>query len=115
MRSRYTGFVAASQPFAGCCKHAKSIRVRSVGNTHLKLAIVLFALFSCVPASAQTPSASDAVALEQQGKLTEAEKDWRLVLQHNPQDAAAQASLGVVLSRQGKYAEAVPAYQKALR
>jgi predicted Zn-dependent protease len=31
----------------------------------------------------------------------------------NPQDAAAQASLGVVLPRPGKYAEALSACQKA--
>src|SRR5271156_910293 len=103
MRSRYTGFVTPSEAFVGCCKEAKSIRVRSVGYTNLRRAIVLFALFSCAPAGAQTPSPSAALALEQQGKLTEAEKSWRSIVQQNPQDAAAQASLGVVLSRQGKY------------
>jgi tetratricopeptide (TPR) repeat protein len=79
-----------------------------------KLGCVAFVLFSTVPVNAQTPTPSDALALEQQGKLTEAEEAWRLVAQQNPQDAAAFASLGLVLSKQGKYEQAVPAYRKAI-
>jgi tetratricopeptide (TPR) repeat protein len=82
--------------------------------TSVKLAIALPALLLCVPAGAQTPGASDALALQQQGRLGEAEQAWRVVVQRNPQDAAAQASLGVVLSREGKYAEAIPTYKQAL-
>src|SRR2546423_10856184 len=67
-----------------------------------------------MPGWAQAPNSSDAMALEQQGKLIEAEQNWRLVVRQNPRDAAAYASLGLVLSKEGKYAEAVPAYRKAL-
>ena len=47
----------------------------------------------------------NAIALEQQGK-SEAAQVWRAVTARNPTDAAAFASLGVVLSKQQKYPEA---------
>src|SRR5215813_7417097 len=73
----------------------------------------LVALLLSVLAHAQaTPS--EAMALEQQGRLAEAAKAWRAVTAQNPRDAAAFASLGVVLSKQRKYDEAVVAYRKAL-
>jgi tetratricopeptide (TPR) repeat protein len=87
-----------------------------VGHTQIKLLGMFLALFSCQRADAGTQTARphDAFALEDEGKLAEAEKNWRLVVQQNPRDAAAHASLGLVLSKQGKYAEAVAAYRKAL-
>src|SRR6266700_1754386 len=39
---------------------------------------------------------------------------WRAVVAHNPNDAGALASLGVVLSKEQKYPEAATAYRKAL-
>ena len=78
---------------------------------------LLFCLFSvlCAPLlHAQAPSPSEAQALEQQGKLPEAEQAWRQITQADPQDAAAFANLGVVLSKQGKYDQAVAAYKKAI-
>ena len=79
-----------------------------------KLGCLAFVLLSTALANAQAPTPSEAQALEQQGKLPEAEKSWRQITQANPQDAAAFASLGLVLSRQGKYEQAVPAYRKAM-
>jgi tetratricopeptide (TPR) repeat protein len=79
-----------------------------------KLSCIVF-LFSADLANAQTSTPSEAQALEQQGKLSEAEKAWRQVTQANPQDTAAFASLGLVLSRQEKYEQAVPAYKKRSR
>lgn len=84
------------------------------------LGCVASLLFSAVLATAQTtqrlPTAtpSEALALEQQGKLAEAEKTWRQITQANPHDAAAFASLGLVLSKQGKYEQAVSAYREAI-
>src|SRR5580704_12435544 len=63
-------------------------------------------------ANAQTPA--DAIALDQEGKLPEAVQAWRAVIQKNPNDAAALASLGVVLSKEQKYKEAAFAYKKAI-
>src|SRR5271165_3517402 len=60
----------------------------------------------------QTPA--DAISLEGQGKLAEAADAWRVVIARNPDDAPAFASLGVVLSKQQRYAEAAVAYKKAL-
>ena len=70
---------------------------------------------ACVKfATAQAPGPADAVALEQQGKLPEAAQAWRVVVRRNPHDAAAFASLGLVLSREEKFEEAVSAYHKAI-
>src|SRR5271165_4488664 len=79
-----------------------------------KLFCLFAALLSPFFASAQAPTPSQAMALEQQGKLAEAAGAWQAITQHSPQDAAAFASWGVVLSKQGKYQEAVQAYEKAL-
>src|SRR6266481_857265 len=70
-----------------------------------KLGCIAVALFSGLLANAQIPTPDQAVALEQQGKLAEAEKNWRQITQADPRDAAAFASLGLVLSKQGKYGQ----------
>src|ERR1700687_4000166 len=75
---------------------------------------LLLLLSPAVTLIAQVPTPEAAIALEQQGNLPEAEKTWRIVVQKNPRDAAAFASLGLVLSKQGKYDQAAPAYGKAL-
>src|SRR5260370_26135853 len=79
-----------------------------------KLLCLFAALLSPCVAGGQTPTPSQALALEQQGKLPEAAQAWQAITRQSPQDAAAFASLGLVLSKQGKYQEAVPAYKKAL-
>lgn len=76
--------------------------------------LLAVSLFLAAPLSAQTANPSEAIALQQAGKLPEAEQAWRQVVQQNPRDSAAFASLGVVLSRQEKYPEAASAYRKAL-
>jgi tetratricopeptide (TPR) repeat protein len=55
-----------------------------------------------------------ALALEQQGKNTEAEAAWRLVLKAHPSGAEPYAHLGLLEARQEHYKEAVPLYRKAL-
>jgi tetratricopeptide (TPR) repeat protein len=78
------------------------------------LLIAWFAVLLPFCGQAQSVGPSEAMALEQQGKLEEAARAWLAVTQHNPRDAGAFASLGVVLSRLQKYAEAVPVYKRAL-
>ena len=56
-----------------------------------------------------------AVALQQQGKLSEAADEYRAVLKHKPDYVEAQANLGVVLARLGKYEEAIQAYEAAYK
>ena len=76
--------------------------------------LVAMAWLATFFAQAQAPSPADAMALEQQGKLPEAALAWKAITAHDPGDARAFASLGVVLARQEKYAEAAAAYRKAL-
>ena len=75
--------------------------------------LLLLTLALLLPLDVLAQSPAQAQALEQQGKLDEAAHVWQDVVQQNPRDAAAFASLGVVLSKQQKYAEAAAAYKKA--
>src|ERR1700730_7612166 len=70
-------------------------------------------VLACVPLQAQSPDASDAASPEQRSQLAEAEKSGRFAVRQHPADALAHASLGFILSREGKYAEAASAYKKA--
>ena len=81
---------------------------------HWKFLLVILALCSSKLALAQSVDPADAQRLEQQGKLAEAAQAWRAITRQNPNDAAAFASLGAVLSKQQKYAEAASVYRQAL-
>lgn len=82
---------------------------------HRTLIPAFFALALAAHAAQPAPGASQAIALEQQGRYADAAEAWRALTQHDPKDAAAFASLGLDLARLGKYPEAVTAYRKALR
>src|SRR5208337_1275800 len=82
--------------------------------TNWKTGCLLASLLSASLLSAQTPTPSDAQALERQGRLSDASEAWKAITSHNPRDAAAFASWGVVLSKQENYQEAASAYRKAL-
>src|SRR5271156_6249382 len=80
-----------------------------------RIATLLLALTLLGPSLlAQAPTPEAAIALQQQGHLPEAESAWKAWLNLHPKDAQALASLGVVLSREEKYAEAAAAYRNAL-
>jgi tetratricopeptide (TPR) repeat protein len=55
-----------------------------------------------------------ALALEQEGKVAEAEAGWRSLLSGQPNDAEAYAQLGLLEARQEHYKEAIVLYRKAL-
>ena len=80
---------------------------------------LLFAIIITLLPAPQAPDLAtqfqEAVALQQQGKFTEAAAAYRTLLKRNPAYVEAQANLGVVLARLGKYDEAVIAYQRALK
>jgi tetratricopeptide (TPR) repeat protein len=83
-------------------------------------AIAVFALPSNQVASPQSSRPSDpqrqsALALEQQGKNTEAEAAWRAYLKLHPATPEPYAHLGLLEARQGHNKEAVPLYRKALK
>src|SRR5882724_412192 len=79
-----------------------------------KIALVVLVLAAPLPLCSQTHTPAEAIALEQQGKYADAAQAWKAVTQENPRDAAAFASLGVVLSREQKYSEAAVAYEQAI-
>ena len=65
--------------------------------------------------SATPPNERDAAfALEQQGKIPEAETAWHSILAAHPNNAEACAHLGFLEARQEHYRQAVPLYRKAL-
>src|SRR5215469_15664341 len=94
--------------------------MRSRNNGAGQVKILLTELLLCLslvamsPGATQTPSAAEAMALEQQGKLAEAADTWRAITRLHPKDAGAFASLGVVLSREQRYDQAAKAYRAAL-
>ena len=65
-------------------------------------------------ARAQDPNRQAALALQQQGKITEAEAAWRVYQKSHPSDPEPFAQLGLLEARQGNYKDAVPLYRKAL-
>src|SRR5438067_7041896 len=84
-----------------------SLMMPSISRLARSLILILLAVGQAL---AQAPTPADAIALEQQGKLREAAQAWRAATERNPNDAGAFASLGVVLSKEQKYAEAAAAY-----
>lgn len=94
-------------------KKRKRKLVKPVVQINLALAFFLStSLF------AQSAAAGDlrqsALALEQQGKITESEQAWHAFLKTHPNDAEPYAHLGLLEARQEHYKEAVPFYRKAL-
>jgi len=77
------------------------------------VAFPLVILCSSVCVRSQAGSPSDAIALEREGKYAEAARVWREIIKSRPKDAGAFASLGIDLSKEKKYPEAVSAYETA--
>jgi tetratricopeptide (TPR) repeat protein len=73
---------------------------------------LLAALIQSPPLYAQTPS--DAQQLESRGDWKGAEEIWRQLLKQNTTDYRLWASLGIALSHQDRFADALTAYRKAL-
>jgi tetratricopeptide (TPR) repeat protein len=55
-----------------------------------------------------------AIQLEQQGKYTDSQTEWRRYLKDHPENAEAYANLALLEARQEHYKEAVPLYRKAM-
>jgi tetratricopeptide (TPR) repeat protein len=66
------------------------------------------------PAGQQDQQRQQAFALEQQGRMADAEAAWQGIVKLHPSDAEAYAHLGFLEARQEHYKEAVPLYRKAL-
>jgi tetratricopeptide (TPR) repeat protein len=81
----------------------------------LAITLALAAAHSAGQAAAGAESQrQSALALEQQGKSSEAESAWRLYLKAHPSNPEPYAHLGLLEARQEHYKEAVPFYRKAL-
>ena len=68
-------------------------------------------------ATGKRPAASakqSALALEQQGKIAEAEAAWKAFSKTHPADPEPYGHIGLLESRQQHYKDAVPFYRKAL-
>jgi tetratricopeptide (TPR) repeat protein len=81
------------------------------------LLAVMLALTPSAIAAQSAPASNErdaAFALEQQGKISEAETAWRSILAARPDNAEALAHLGFLEARQEHYRQAVPFYRKAL-
>lgn len=94
-------------------------RLRVVRSYRSGISISILLAVSLYTSLAQTaaeldPQREAALALEQQGKLPEAEEAWRGLLKAHPGNAEAYANLGLLEARQERYAEAVPLYRKAM-
>lgn len=88
--------------------------MKPVVQTNLVLALFLGTAGLFAQSSAPTDLRQSALALEQQGKITESEEAWRSFLKTHAADAEPYAHLGLLEARQQHYNEAVPLYRKAL-
>lgn len=89
--------------------------MRVLSRLGLCLALIL-GLQSCwgQSATANTDHRQAAIQLQQAEHYSEAESEWRIYLKSHPQNAEAYANLGLMASRQERYADAIPLYKKAL-
>ena len=84
----------------------------------LKAVLILFLCVASAVAQTAGPAGDlrqSAMALEQQGKIAEAEEAWRAFSKTHPADPEPYAHLGLLEARQDRYSEAIPLYRKALR
>ena len=86
--------------------------VMFIGVSWLTTVPILASLGQRVPARESRRQL--ALALEQEGKVAEAEAEWRMLLSSQPNDAEAYAHLGLLEARQAHYKEAIVLYHKAL-
>jgi len=66
------------------------------------------------PTRIPDPQRQAALALEQQGKIPQAEAAWQTLQKAHPTSPEPYAHLGLLQARQERYKEAVPLYRKAL-
>ncbi len=80
-----------------------------------RIAVLPLLVFS---AAAQGPTPQlllkQAVEEQQSGRLDEAVRDYRVLLDRYPQIAQVRSNLGAALAAQGKYADAIAEYKRAL-
>src|SRR5215469_13530725 len=86
----------------------------------IRKAIILCIAISAVPLYCQTAPGSagalrqNALALEQQGSIAEAEQAWRAYSKSNPLNPEPYAHLGLLEAHEGRLTDAIGLYRKAL-
>jgi tetratricopeptide (TPR) repeat protein len=86
----------------------------------LRRVIIVCLAVSAVPSYCQAAPGSaaamrqKALGLEQQGSIAEAEQAWRAYSQSNPANPEPYAHLGLLEAREGRLADAIGSYRKAL-
>jgi len=78
------------------------------------ISLMLFMATYIAPALAQSDRRASAIALEQQGKTTEAEAAWQALAKAYPANPEPLAHIGLLEARQEHYTEAIRSYRKAL-
>lgn len=82
-----------------------------------RLALAVFCAGICSAQSTQSPQdlLKEAMAFQKAGRLDAAIRDYRLLLDQYPNIAEIRSNLGTALAGEGRYAEAIAEYEKALR
>ncbi len=80
----------------------------------LLVSLFLVLLLTLSSTAQQDSSRQAALALERQGKNSEAEAAWQAVLKSHPSNSEAYAHLGLLEARQDHFTDAVRFYRKAL-
>lgn len=90
-------------------------KLRAAGILKM-LGATLFMSAICLgqPSPAAAGQLQTALALEQEGKIEEAQAAWKSLLITQPNSAEAYAHLALLEARQEHYQEAIPHYRKAL-
>jgi tetratricopeptide (TPR) repeat protein len=94
-------------------QEGKRVRSSSHFSVGLCLAVASLACFAQA-GLVQVPTRQNALALEQQGHLDEAQAVWRAIAKDHPSDPEPFGHIGLLEARKGNYKEAVPYYRKAL-
>jgi tetratricopeptide (TPR) repeat protein len=81
-----------------------------------RLALALLCAGACGAQSAQSPQEllKEAISLQQAGKLDDAIRDYRLLLDKYPDIPQLRSNLGTALAGEGRYTEAIAEYKRAL-
>lgn len=83
-------------------------------DSRIFLGVALLAAHGALRAAAQDDPAQHALSLQRQGKIVEAEAEWKELARQHPASPEPLAELGLLEARQEHYAEAIRWYKKAM-
>jgi len=93
---------------------ATRTRMKTVLSVVMFFTVAMAAAFQQHPKSVPDPHRQQALQLEQQGNVAEAEAAWMEVSKANPRSPEPYAHLAVLKAHQQDYKAAIPLYRKAL-